>query len=155
MTDETIGEALQSVMYSSVAARPFEADDLLELLRISRANNAEAGLTGMLLYRGGRFIQVLEGPADTVDDLVATIRRDPRHGEMRVLLRETIEERAFADWTMGYEPIGVPAGAAPVGFRDTFDDLENDDDSVVARAVRELTVWFRVRSQGVPETPPA
>jgi len=142
-------------VYSSTATQPFGPDDLRELLRTSRSYNADAGLTGMLLYRGGRFIQVLEGTASEVQGLVEKIRGDRRHTAMRVLLREPIDERRFADWTMGYEPIGVPAGDAPEGFRDTFDDLEADDPSAVARAVRELTVWFRVRSQGVPETPPA
>ncbi|MFF0911904.1 BLUF domain-containing protein [Microbacterium enclense] len=148
-------DALATVVYTSTATQPFDSSALSDLLRQSRANNFAADLTGMLLYRGGRFIQVLEGPSAVIDDLMATIGQDSRHADMRVLLREPIAERSFGDWTMGYEPIGVPAGDAPEGFRDTFDDLESGDESTVARAVRELTVWFRVRRQGVPETPPS
>lgn len=148
-------DALVTVVYSSTATQPFDSSALFDLLRYSRAKNSEADLTGMLLYRGGRFIQVLEGPPAAIDGLVESIERDSRHTDMRVLLREPITERSFGDWTMGYEPIGVPAGDAPEGFRDTFDDLDSGEDSTVARAVRELTVWFRVRRQGVPETPPS
>jgi len=137
---------LVSVVYVSTAATSFEASQLGDLLAQSRTANAAKGLTGLLLYRGGRFIQVLEGPRPTVLDLVETLRRDPRHVDMRVLLNEGIDRRSYSEWTMGYEPIDAPGTPAPEGFRDTFDDLESDDDSVTARAVRELTVWFRARS---------
>lgn len=138
---------LHSVVYSSTATQPFEPDSLQKLLQHSRHNNDNKGLTGMLLYRGGRFIQVLEGPENTVRDVVETIRSDPRHTNMRILLREPIEHRNFPDWTMGYEPIGVPANTPPEGYHDTFDDLHATDTSATIRAVRELTVWFRHRSQ--------
>jgi hypothetical protein len=88
----------------------------------------------------------LEGPEEAVDELMAKIARDPRHTDVRVLLTENLEERRFSEWTMGFEPIGVPAGPAPEGFRDTFDDLAADDEEAGIRAVRELTVWFRART---------
>lgn len=137
---------LVSISYVSAAAEPFDDARLAELLDQSRRLNHEHDLTGMLLYRRGRFFQVLEGPQDAVDELMTKIRRDPRHTDVRMLLSEEIDERRFSEWTMGYEPIGVPSTLAPEGFRDTFDDLESDDDDDAIRAVRELTVWFRART---------
>ncbi|MDF2991592.1 MAG: hypothetical protein K0S37_2106 [Microbacterium sp.] len=137
---------LVSVAYVSSEAEPFDDGRLIELLTQSRRSNHAHDLTGMLLHRRGRFFQVLEGPEDAVDTLLEKIRADGRHRDVRVLLREAIDARRFDEWTMGYEPIGAPTGAPPEGFRDTFDDLESDDDDVSARAVRELTVWFRARS---------
>ncbi|MDU0367058.1 BLUF domain-containing protein [Microbacterium sp. KSW4-17] len=137
---------LAAVSYVSRAVDTFDDARLAELLAQSRRSNHEHDLSGMLLYRRGRFFQVLEGPKDAVDELMAKIRRDPRHDEIRVLLTEEIEERRFEEWTMGYEPITAPATPAPEGFRDTFDDLESDDDEASIRAVRELTVWFRART---------
>lgn len=137
---------LVSISYVSAAAEPFDDARLAELLDQSRRSNHEHDLTGMLLYRRGRFFQVLEGPQDAVDELMTKIRRDPRHTDVRMLLSEEIDERRFSEWTMGYEPIGVPSTLAPEGFRDTFDDLESDDDDDAIRAVRELTVWFRART---------
>lgn len=137
---------LVSVSYVSTAVDAFDDAALAELLAQSRASNHDHDLTGMLLYRRGRFFQVLEGPQDAVDELMTKIRRDPRHTDVRVLLTEPLDERRFSEWTMGYEPIGVPTTPAPEGFRDTFDDLESDDDEAGIRAVRELTVWFRARS---------
>lgn len=139
---------LVSISYVSAASEPFDDGRLNDLLAQSRRSNHEHDLTGMLLYRRGRFFQVLEGPQDAVDELMMKIRRDPRHTGVRVLLSEHIDERRFTEWTMGYEPIGVPATPAPEGFRDTFDDLEADDEDASTRAVRELTVWFRARTSG-------
>lgn len=137
---------LISVSYVSTAVDAFDDAALADLLAQSRASNHDHDLTGMLLYRRGRFFQVLEGPQDAVDELMTKIRRDPRHTGVRVLLTEPLEERRFSEWTMGYEPIGVPTTPAPEGFRDTFDDLESDDEEAGIRAVRELTVWFRART---------
>ncbi|WP_295786449.1 BLUF domain-containing protein [uncultured Microbacterium sp.] len=137
---------LVSVSYVSTATAPFDDERLADLLTQSRRSNHAHDLTGMLLYRRGRFFQVLEGPQDAVEHLMDAIRRDDRHCDVRVLLSERIDERRFTEWTMGYEPIGVPTTPAPEGFRDTFDDLESDDDDAVIRAVRELTVWFRART---------
>lgn len=139
---------LISVLYTSNAREAFGDDDLRALLEQSRASNARRGLTGMLLYRAGRFVQVLEGPDETVHALVETIADDPRHTAMRVLIEQPITEREFGDWTMGYQPIAPTTGDAPAGFRDTFDDLESaTDPSATLRAARELSLWFRVRQQ--------
>lgn len=135
-----------SISYVSTAAAPFDDERLADLLTQSRRSNHANDLTGMLLYRRGRFFQVIEGPQDAVEHLMDAIRRDDRHSDVRILLSERIDERRFTEWTMGYESIGVPTSPAPEGFRDTFDDLESDDDDAIIRAVRELTVWFRART---------
>lgn len=144
MTDS---HAVFSVVYSSRATAPLDDGALRELLEQSRTSNAERDVTGMLLYRNGRFIQILEGPEQAVRDTMAKIERDPRHDHLRVLIDEFIDERNFAEWTMGFEPITTPDAEAPEGFRDTFDDLEaHGDPSATLRAARELSLWFRVRA---------
>ncbi|MEV7691891.1 BLUF domain-containing protein [Microbacterium sp. NPDC089189] len=140
-------DRLLSIVYASQATEPFDDARLAALLAQSRASNAEHGLTGMLLYRAGRFVQVLEGPEQTVRRLVDVIRADPRHTGMRILVEENVREREFGDWTMGYEPISETQEPMPEGFRSTFDDLESSDDpSATLRAARELSLWFRVRA---------
>lgn len=138
---------LITLVYSSTASEPFDDDRLGSLLAQSRRSNAAKHITGMLLYRGGRFIQVLEGADRDVRALVSTIGSDRRHTGMRVLLREPIAERRFTDWTMGYQPMSEPREPVPAGYRSTFDDLEHGDGADSAlRALGELTLWFRVRS---------
>lgn len=136
-----------SIVYTSTASQPFRSSALEHLLTTCRRSNAERGVTGMLLYRDGRFIQVLEGAADVVDHLLETIRRDRRHHDLRVLLRDAITERRFGDWTMGYRPLRESAGDVPAGYRSSFDDLDAGSGTETARrALAELTLWFRVRS---------
>ena len=140
-------DRLLSIVYASTASEPFDDAQLADLLAQSRASNTRRGLTGMLLYRNGRFVQVLEGPEDAVRDIVAVIGQDPRHTGMRVLVEEPLQKRAFADWTMGYQPVAEPTEALPEGFRSTFDDLEDvTDPGATLRAIREMSLWFRVRS---------
>jgi hypothetical protein len=140
---------LISLVYTSTAARDFDDASLRELLDECRFNNARRDITGMLLFRSGRFFQILEGPDAIVRDLIERIAVDPRHDDVRILIDARIDRREFAEWTMGYRPMALPEGAAPAGFRDTFEDLDRADEPNVAfRAARELSLWFRVRSRG-------
>lgn len=136
-----------SLVYTSSATSPFSTAQLEDLLRTSRARNREQGITGLLLHRKGRFTQFLEGPEDAVRALLERIEADDRHGSVRVLIDGYAERRQLPDWTMGYEPIAESDAPRPEGFRDTFEDLDGaGDDDAVLRALRELTLWFRVRA---------
>jgi len=94
------------------------------------------------VYREGRFVRVLEGPKNVVKDLLARIARDERHEHVRVLASQRIPQRSCGDWTMGYEILQAKPETVPLGFRSTFDDLNHDDNTVVRRALVELTIWF-------------
>ncbi|MFJ6001361.1 BLUF domain-containing protein [Arthrobacter sp. NPDC092385] len=138
---------LLSIVYASTAAQLFDDVELSALLASSRENNARAHLTGMLLYRSGRFLQVIEGPADVLRERMSIIAADPRHLDVRVLLRETIDERQFPDWTMAYEPASDVAAEDIPGFRTTFADIGGEDDPQGSvAALRELILWFQDRA---------
>ncbi len=139
---------LSSLVYASTAASDFDDAALAALLQQARRANAARGITGLLLYRGGRFVQFLEGPEREVRSLYATIAADPRHSHVHTLNEGRPATRQFADWTMGYEPVREPVGPPPPGFRSTFDDLDDADDrDGVLRAIRELSLWFRARNR--------
>lgn len=144
---EARGGDLYSLVYTSATVDAFTPDDLEELLRSSRVRNLGDDITGLLLYRRGRFVQFLEGPEPAVRALLARIRADPRHEKVRVLVDGFAPARQLPDWTMGYDKVAGEPTPPPPGFRDTFDDLESlDDTGAVVRAMRELTLWFRVRT---------
>jgi len=90
-----------SLVYVSSATVPFSTADLVTLLQHTRENNERLGVTGLLLYKDGNFIQVLEGPDETVRKLFQTISADPRHGGVIRLIEEH-GERRFPDWSMGF-----------------------------------------------------
>ena len=97
--------ALFQVVYTSTATRPFSRADLLKLLRGSVQRNTRAGVTGMLLYLDGTFLQVLEGEEETVIGLYARIRRDPRHHHVIPLIHEQIKQRDFPDSAMSFRDL--------------------------------------------------
>ncbi|TGD98330.1 BLUF domain-containing protein [Methylobacterium nonmethylotrophicum] len=73
-----------------------------QILATSQANNRAAGVTGALMFNGGAFAQVLEGPRAGVEDTFERIQRDERHGDVTVLQCSPIEERGFPDWSMAF-----------------------------------------------------
>lgn len=137
---------LRSLVYSSHTASGLEESDLPALLEQCRANNERLGLTGILLFRNGRFLQLLEGPEAVLRERMDIISADPRHAGLRVLLSEKPEQRLFPSWTMAYEAITDSMAVELPGYRTTFEDLDTDvDSSATLPALRELIRWFQER----------
>ncbi len=99
------GVLVKRIIYCSQATDAFTPDDLIALLVAARHRNEPLGLTGLLLYSNQSFLQVLEGDDDAVADVYASITRDPRHTNIRLLMDEEIPARLFPDWTMGFEHV--------------------------------------------------
>lgn len=97
---------LVRLMYASRAAKPLDGEELAQILRQSRANNARSGVTGLLCTSGGLFIQVLEGGRAAVNTLYNRLAADPRHTEVTLLAYDEISERRFAGWAMGQVNLG-------------------------------------------------
>ena len=108
--------ALRSLIYVSSANRLLSTEELWSLLEVSRRNNLRAGVTGMLLYKGGNFMQVIEGEAAQVDALHARILRDKRHHGVFTLLDRTLEGREFPVWSMGFQNFSDPASLPLPGW---------------------------------------
>ncbi|MGI9152336.1 MAG: BLUF domain-containing protein [Rubrivivax sp.] len=92
---------LVRLMYASRAVPALDQEELVTILRQSKANNPSTGVTGVLCYSGGIFLQVLEGGRNAVNKLYNRIGADPRHTDVELLLYEEIGERRFASWSMG------------------------------------------------------
>jgi hypothetical protein len=90
------------LIYRSAARTRLSQAELAELLAGARANNTELGLTGILLYDDGSFLQMLEGEREPLIALYARILLDPRHTAVTKLLEREIGEREFGDWKMGF-----------------------------------------------------
>lgn len=93
---------MQRLIYTSIARRKMSQCDIDRILMTSRLYNEMTGITGLLVYHDKRFLQVLEGPIDELDKVYERIRRDWRHEDCRLLLKETIVARAFDQWEMAY-----------------------------------------------------
>lgn len=130
---------LQSLVYMSSATEPFDEDDLEAVLEHARRRNTADGLSGLLVHRAGRFMQLLEGPYDAVLATYARIIEDPRHEDVRLLVEESIHTRRFPEWSMAYDR-EVDGAAVPDGFSGFLSD---GDRSADASRARELLRWFR------------
>ena len=93
------------VTYVSREAPGLTSDKLLALVSQCHRNNPDKGLTGMLLHGNGTFLQALEGDDHVVDTLIGAIAADPRHIDMKIVRREPVTRRQFADWSMGFERV--------------------------------------------------
>jgi hypothetical protein len=73
---------------------------MVEILDQATRNNALFRLTGALAYCDGCFVQLLEGPAASLDGLMPILETDRRHYDIDILDRVTVRERAFPEWAM-------------------------------------------------------
>lgn len=105
-----------TLVYASSAARAFSTEDLLTLLAQSRAKNERLGVTGILLYKDGDFMQVLEGEEQVVTALYERIAADPRHNSLTRLIQATHSQRQFPAWSMGFHDLSDPALHALPGY---------------------------------------
>jgi hypothetical protein len=107
--------------YSSAAVRPLSHGALVDLLEQSRAANAARRVTGMLLHRHQRFLQLLEGDEAVVRALYATITADDRHTDLRVLGEGRRLLRQFPTWTMAFRDLAAEPFPEP-GCTGLFED---------------------------------
>jgi hypothetical protein len=104
------------VVYVSSAVELFSEAQLTELLKKSRQNNSAAGVTGLLLYKEGNFMQLLEGAQEAVEETLLRIERDPRHRNILKLLQQECEERSFGEWSMGFKKLQKDSGEQLAGY---------------------------------------
>jgi len=91
--------------YLSSTRTLLSAEELADLLVVSRRNNLQRDITGLLLYKGRNVLQVLEGERDDVLRLFQTIEKDERHFGVIRLYEKQIVEREFSRWTMAFQDL--------------------------------------------------
>lgn len=96
---------LHHVLYVSTAGELMTPPELARMLQAARQRNLGAGITGLLLYRGGNFLQFFEGPAEAVRALHERIKRDPRHYGVITIHEGAFEDRRFESWSMGFDDL--------------------------------------------------
>lgn len=125
---------LTSVTYTSLARLDLQASDLEDIHRTARDQNALDGITGLLVFNGTHFLQIIEGSESAIDELVTKLRRDPRHTGFEIRDQRKVDRRSFPDWSM--ELVRVEAGYFEA--RETIADRLPDSvpDAIQARLFR-------------------
>lgn len=111
--------SLHRVVYMSTAVGVLRADELDRIYLRAKSANAGAGITGLMLFYEGVFLQVLEGPAAGVTSLLEKIRRDRRHSGVTLLESGPITQRSFANTSMQF----IAARNLSAGEKEAFSGL--------------------------------
>ncbi|MEO1488805.1 MAG: BLUF domain-containing protein [Pseudomonadota bacterium] len=90
---------ISQYLYISTAPN-LSREEVASILDTSACNNPVRGITGLLLYNGRNFLQLLEGEEAELVSLMLKISHDPRHSGISMLDRSHASERACPDWAM-------------------------------------------------------
>lgn len=91
---------MEQIVYTSRATNKVTAAELFKIIEASARNNPGREITGFLVASQSAFLQLVEGPTERLDELLAVLRRDDRHQDIHVLRREPIQQRDFPSWKM-------------------------------------------------------
>jgi hypothetical protein len=92
---------LVRLLYVSRAVNPHDHAATQSILDAAREHNIPNGVTGILCYGSGIYLQALEGGRQCINELYGHIVSDSRHKDVVLLHYEEITERRFGGWTMG------------------------------------------------------
>ncbi|WP_018146618.1 BLUF domain-containing protein [Henriciella marina] len=107
--------------YVSVATKTLSSVDLQNILESAITNNRESDVTGILLFNGTNFMQVIEGPQKAVEKVFDQICKDDRHRNVVVIYRERTAVREFDEAPMLLQIVPASHGDAPDGMTITKD----------------------------------
>jgi hypothetical protein len=108
-------EVVFTLVYLSTMRWGLSDPELAALLDQCRRRNAELDVTGVLVFRDGDVMQLLEGEEAVVRRLYGRILRDPRHHGLLTIWTDTAEHRRFPGWTMGLEDVTTTSAAPADG----------------------------------------
>jgi len=91
---------LKTLTYTSRASLDLTEGDLAAILATAAGFNSLEGITGLLIFNGVRFLQIIEGSESAVDGLVARLREDRRHTAFEVQDERVVNGRSFPQWSM-------------------------------------------------------
>lgn len=139
-TSRRDAQPVHRLMYTSTARNFMSSEELAALLERARLWNDANGITGMLIYIDGHFLQIVEGAAPDIAAVAQRITADPRHFGIIRLMEDTSPRRVFSDWSMGFRRLGKEAGADILGAINLA--RQSVRDSLPGDAPRELVVFL-------------
>ncbi len=121
MKEAPANPSMIQIAYASCTRGLLSSDGIMDILKVSRENNTRRGITGMLLYKNGNVLQVIEGDEKEVRQLFDVICSDERHYGVLKLYERKIEEREFPEWVMGFSDLNEGGARHLEGFSEFLD----------------------------------
>ena len=109
---------LKTLTYTSLASLDLSEGDLDDILAVARHANAIEGVSGLLIFNGVRFLQIIEGSEAAIDGLVTRLRRDHRHSAFEVQDERSVKEQTFPQWSMELVQVSTTSSIARDQLRD-------------------------------------
>jgi hypothetical protein len=138
--------SLKTLTYTSRARLDLSRRDLADIHESARHLNALDGVTGLLVFDGIRFLQIIEGSEEAIDSLVDRLRRDQRHSAFEIRDERSVDARSFPDWSM--ELLRVSNG-----YLNARNEIESALPDGVAPAVRALLAEMSKMMAGTIQMP--
>ena len=93
---------------------------------------------------------MLEGPADAIENLLHTLKRDTHHEEVEVAVDATVGERLFPNWQMGFGDLADPEWSFVPGMIGS--EKKRDRLGLLAETIPDLAEHLNnVMDEGEPE----
>jgi len=132
------------LLYISDAKDGINEDAINGVLKSAAKNNPPLGITGLLVFGGGVFAQILEGPEQAVLRKYVQIATDMRHHNCRIVYITTTSERIFKDISM------AALEALPMELEHIAELDARRHETIPADAFTDLMRVFFSRIQALP-----
>lgn len=118
---------LSTIIYRSHLCDNVSIECLEGLVADANAKNQLFGVTGILLFNGSHFFQLLEGPEEAIVKIYNHICEDNRHNNLVELMRDYAPSRRFGN----------------VGM-ELFDLRKHDEDTVLEAVLKKGTSKYKL-----------
>ena len=141
------------IIYTSkYVGRAEDINDILaDIVIRSEKNNLKYGITGLLFYHNGRFIQVLEGERGSLEGLMSILEKDGRHQNIQRIVDQTIKKRAFKEWSMDSLNLSEDATIDPdelIRIRDAYKKHLLVDSKLMVEFYKAMLAMGTMKKQG-------
>ena len=144
---------LSTVVYRSRAVRALQPSALHDLTVAAQSRNSQESVTGLMLYDQENFFQWLEGPPDSVERIMTSIRNDYRHTDIEIINTQSATRRVFDGWSMKL------AAQLPATWRgdvihppqDVVEELRSRPDAAASLLVRLVSVSVDIAEPPSPK----
>lgn len=140
---------LYRLVYTSFRNPECDDHEIAKILASCKKNNPGRNVTGILIHSDSRFIQYIEGAKSDVEELFELIKKDTRHTAISRRNFESIDERIFPTWGMGFKDISKNElefnSEVSAEDKKAFEELIKAEMDFTNSAVRLLQVFFKMQ----------
>ena len=133
---------IQQLVYYSISKKETSEKLIFDILETSRKNNSSKDITGCLLYHNNVFLQLLEGNKEDLSELFETLKKDTRHSNITLIIKDNIEKRMFSGWSMAFHKFDTNKSNVEI-FKNSIGFYSNN----IPQKTEALDLFWRMAKQ--------